>query len=183
VLPAVVGLLPRPELLVIGGRSGVGKSTAAAALHGLLADAAVRHVVIEGDSLDLAWPAPHREHPEARLAERNLAAVWANARALGHHRLVFTNTVSVLESERLAAAMGGDPLVTAVLLRAEDDVTQDRLDRRAGGPSRAVDLEHSAETARRLDAVVPAHVTRVDTDGRTPSEVARRLGRLTGWLD
>lgn len=173
---------PRSELLVIGGRSGVGKSTVAAALHDLLADAAVRHVVVEGDSLDLAWPAPHREHPEARLAERNLAALWANTRALGHHRLVFTNTVSVLESARLAAAMGDDPTVTAVLLRAGDDVTHGRLDRRAAGHVRQADVDHSATTARRLDATAPDHVVRLDTDGSTPTEIAGRIGRLVGWL-
>ncbi|PZE66012.1 AAA family ATPase [Curtobacterium sp. MCBD17_021] len=174
--------LPRPEVLFVGGRSGVGKSTVAAALHDLLAAAEVRHVVIEGDFLDLAWPAPHLEHPEARLAERNLAAVWANARALGHHRLVLTNTVSVLEAPRLAAAVGDDALVTAVLLRATDDVVRDRLGRRAGGSARAADVRHSATTARMLDTAAPIHVERVDTSGSTPAETARRLGLLTGWL-
>ncbi len=60
------------KLLVIGGRSGVGKSSVAFALHDQLAVERVRHAVIEGDALDLAWPAPW----EHRLAERNLAAVW-----------------------------------------------------------------------------------------------------------
>ena len=45
---------PRSEVLFIGGRSGVGKSTAAEALHDLLVAADVRHAVIEGDLLDLA---------------------------------------------------------------------------------------------------------------------------------
>ena len=90
------------RLLVIGGRSGVGKSSVAFALHDLLAADRVRHAVIEGDALDLAWPEPW----EHRLAERNLAAMWSNYRALGHHRLVYTNTVSVLHADALAAAMG-----------------------------------------------------------------------------
>ena len=42
------------ELLVIGGRSGVGKSSVASALHALLRDADVRRAVVEGDALDLA---------------------------------------------------------------------------------------------------------------------------------
>ena len=111
----------RSEVLFIGGRSGVGKSTAAEALHDLLVAADVRHAVIEGDVLDLAHPAPHVEHPEAHLAERNLATIWAGYRAIGHHRLVYTNTVSVLEHERLAAAMGDDPLVRVVLLSMGSD--------------------------------------------------------------
>jgi predicted kinase len=172
----------RPEVLLIGGRSGVGKSTTALALHDLLAGAGVRHVVIEGDFLDLAWPPPHREHPEAQLAARNLAAVWANARTLGHHRLVFTNTVAVLESAVLARAVGDDPHVTAVLLRAPDEVVRDRLGRRVGGTAADADLQHSAETARRLDRTVAEDVVRIETDRRTPSDVAQELGRLTGWL-
>ncbi|WP_258367570.1 AAA family ATPase [Curtobacterium sp. MCBD17_008] len=178
----MVEQLRRPEVLLVGGRSGVGKSTVAAALHELLAAAEVRHVVIEGDTLDLAWPAPHLEHPEARLAERNLAAVWANARALGHHRPVFTNSVSVLGAPRLAAAIGDDPIVTAVLLRAADDVVRDRLARRAGGSAPPADVRRSSATARRLDSAVTDHVERVDTDGSAPVEIARRLGLLTGWL-
>ncbi len=169
-------------MLLIGGRSGVGKSTAAFALHDLLAEADVRHVVIEGDVLDLAYPPPHIEHPEARLAERNLAAVWANHRGLGHHRLVYTNTVSVLEADRLAAAMGDDPLVVAVLLRASDDTTASRLGRRAGGSVPEAQSAHSARTAGRLDAAVADEVARIDTDAMAPADVARRLASLTGWL-
>ncbi|WIB76863.1 AAA family ATPase [Curtobacterium sp. MCPF17_002] len=174
--------MPRSEVLFIGGRSGVGKSTAAEALHDLLVTADVRHAVIEGDLLDLAHPAPHVEHPEARLAERNLAAMWAGYRELGHHRLVYTNTVSVLEHERLAAAMGDDPAVTVVLLRADDDVTAERLTRRAGGAVPADQLAHSTRTAWRLDSATADTVTRVDTDDQSPAEIARRLAFLTGWI-
>jgi predicted kinase len=174
--------VPRSEVLFIGGRSGVGKSTAAEALHDLLVAADVRHAVIEGDLLDLAHPAPHVEHPEAHLAERNLAAMWAAYRELGHHRLVYTNTVSVLEHERLAAAMGDDPAVTVVLLRAGDGAVTDRLTRRAGGAAPQAQLAHSARTAGRLDAATADTVTRVDTDTMAPADVARRLASLTGWI-
>lgn len=160
----------------------MGKSTAAEALHGLLAASDVRHVVIEGDLLDLAHPAPHVEHPEAHLAERNLAAMWRAYRELGHHRLVFTNTVSVLEHQRLAAAMGDDPLVVVALLRADDDVTASRLARRSGGVVPQEQLAHSTRTARRLDSATADTVARVDTDALTPQDVADRLAMLTGWL-
>ncbi|MBP1302732.1 MULTISPECIES: AAA family ATPase [unclassified Curtobacterium] len=174
--------MPRSEVLFVGGRSGVGKSTAAEALHDLLVAADVPHAVIEGDLLDLAHPAPHVAHPAVRLAERNLRAMWAAYRELGHHRLVFTNTVSVLEHERLAAAMGDDPVVTAVLLRASDATTAARLARRVGGTVPHAQLAHSTATAGRLDSAVADTVARVDTDGRSPLEIARRLASLTGWL-
>ena len=50
------------EVLFIGGRSGVGKTSAALELHALLTALDVRHAVIEGDNLDLAHPAPW-QHP------------------------------------------------------------------------------------------------------------------------
>lgn len=174
--------VPRSEVLFVGGRSGVGKSTAAEALHDLLVAADVRHAVIEGDLLDLAHPAPHVEHPEAHLAERNLAAMWQAYRELGHHRLVYTNTVSVLEHERLAAAMGDDPVITTVLLRAADGPTAERLARRAGGEVPEAQVAHSTRTAGRLDAASGDAVARLDTDDLTPAQVAQRLAALTGWL-
>lgn len=48
----------------------------------------VKHCVIEGDNLDLAFPQPW----EHNLAQRNLAAIWANYRALGYGRMIYTNT-------------------------------------------------------------------------------------------
>lgn len=41
------------ELLLIGGRSGVGKTSTAIALHELLKQEGVKHAVIERDYLDL----------------------------------------------------------------------------------------------------------------------------------
>jgi 2-phosphoglycerate kinase len=46
----------RSEVLFVGGRSGVGKSSVAFELHARLAALKVKHCVIEGDSLDLAYP-------------------------------------------------------------------------------------------------------------------------------
>lgn len=169
-------------VLFIGGRSGVGKTTAALALHELLAAADVVHAVVEGDYLDLAHPAPHVTFPDADLAERNLAATWANYRALGYRRLVYTNTAAVLTVPALVAAMGDEPIVTTALLRSSDGCARARLRARSLGDVDAALLEHGATTARRLDESAPADVHRVDTDGIDPGQVARRLLELTGWV-
>lgn len=86
------------EVLLIGGRSGAGKTSVAVELHSLLAARSVRHALIEGDTLDLAWPWP----PD--LAYENLAAIWSNYASRGYSRLIYTNTNSVLDSEPLLAA-------------------------------------------------------------------------------
>ena len=164
------------KLLVIGGRSGVGKSSVAFALHDQLAAGQVRHAVIEGDALDLAWPAPWQH----RLAERNLAAVWMNYRELGYHRLVYTNTMSVLHAGELAAAMGDDPVVTAILLTADDSTARARLASREQGDSLAVHVERSDAAARVLEESLPPDVHRLSTVGRDAVHVAREIRGL--WL-
>jgi broad-specificity NMP kinase len=169
----------RCEVVFVGGRSGVGKTTAALALHAMLTRRDVAHAVIEGDALDLAHPAPWQH----ALAERNLAAMWRNYADLGYRRLVFTNTVSVLHAAELAEAMGGDPRVIAVLLRAADDTVRARLAERETGAELDAHVTRSDAAARRLDAEAPSRVHRSDTDGRTPSEVAEAILALTGWAD
>lgn len=167
----------RSHLVVIGGRSGVGKTSTALALHVLLRHDDVRHAVVEGDNLDLAWPPPW----EHGLDLRNLAAVWANYRALGYRRLVYTNTVSVLAADALAAAMGDEPRVTSVLLTGVDDVVDARLATRETGDELRAHRERSRAAARRLDADAPAGTHRVATDGLDPAEVAARVRALAGW--
>ena len=169
--------LGRTELLLIGGRSGVGKSTAAAALHWSLSRDGVRHAVVEGDALDLAFPAA----AEHRLAEANLAAMWANYRRLGYRRLVYANTNSVLNAAALTAAMGDDPRVVAVLLEADGDAIASRLGGRDAGESLRWHLRRSAEAAEQLDAEAPVGTARVATTGRTPQEVAEEIRGITGW--
>jgi ABC-type glutathione transport system ATPase component len=165
------------HLVVLGGRSGVGKTSTAHALHALLRTHDVRHAVVEGDYLDLAWPPPW----EHGLDLRNLAAVWANYRTLGYRRLVYTNTVSVLAAEALAAAMGDSPVVTAVLLTGPDDVVDARLATRESGEELRAHRERSAAAARRLDAEAPAGTHRLATEGLTPEQLAVRVRALAGW--
>lgn len=170
----------RTRVLLIGGRSGVGKTTAAAALHDLLATRDIPHALIEGDNLDLAHPAPHVAFPDARLAQRNLTTVWRRYRELGFTRLIYTNTSAVVTAPELIGAIGGEVEATIVLLRSSDDTAERRLRTRALGTPSPHDVQHSADTATRLDAAA-ADVHRVDTDGMTPREVAEVLLDRSGW--
>lgn len=173
----------RSHVLFISGRSGVGKSTAAVALHEQLIERDVQHAVIEGDYLDLAYPPPHLAFPDARLSEQNLAALWAGYRSLGYRRLIYTNTAAVLELSGLVAAMGDDPIVTAVLLCSSDERARARLERRNHGAVDPALLGRSAAMRSRLDEQAPASVHRIDTDELDPSGVATRLLSLTGWAE
>ena len=146
-------------------------------MHERLFAAQVEHSVIEGDNLDLAYPRPW----EHKLAERNLAAMWGNYRALGYRRLIYTNTVSVLETEGLAAAMGDDPIVKAVLLRASDDTAATRLEQRESTTTLELYLDRSRERAAELEQKTPSWVWRVDTNGKDVPTVAGEILKLLGW--
>lgn len=165
------------HVLFIGGPSGVGKSTVAFALHDLLTGHDVQHAVIEGDALDLAHPAPWKHH----LAERNLAAIWGNYRDLGYRRLIYTNTVSVLDVDALATAMGDEPETTSVLLQATRETVSARLGLREHGASLERHLQRSMAVATRLDERAPDAAHRIQTDGRTPIEIAEHIVNLIGW--
>jgi hypothetical protein len=167
----------RSEALFIGGRSGVGKSSVGYEIHEQLSSAGVRHCLIEGDNLDMAFPPPW----EHGLAERNLAAMWANYRELGYRRIIYTNTVSVRFTDELTAAMGDDPRVTAVLLTANDVTARQRLVQREIGTALDRHVQRSDIAARELERLSPAWVHRVATDGRIVVDIAAEIVALAGW--
>lgn len=167
------------EALLLGGRAGVGKSSVGYEIHEQLSAVGIRHCLIEGDNLDMAYPEPWEYH----LAERNLAAMWANYRALDYRRMIYTNTASVLEKVigELTAAMGDDPQVTGVLLTCSDATARQRLAQREIGSALDGHVERSAQMARRLDGGAPAWVHRVATDARTVADIAAEVISLTAW--
>jgi len=167
----------RSEVLFIGGRAGVGKSSVALELHEQLYARQVKHCVIEGDNLDLAYPRPW----EHKLAEKNLSDMWRNYCALGYRRLIYTNTVSVLESEGLAAAMGDVPVVRAVLLHASDATAATRLGGRESATTLELHLTRSCERAAELEQRTPSWVRRIDTDGKSVPDIAHEILELLGW--
>ena len=169
----------RSEVLFIGGRAGVGKTRVALELHDQLSAQGVKHCVIEGDNLDLAYPPPW-EHGH-KLAEQNLAAMWRNYRALGYRRVIYTNTVSVLETVSLSAAMGDEPTVKAALLEASDSTVKGRLELRESAATLQSHLKRSRLRAAELAQYAPSWVWRIDTDGKDSPAVAEEILGLLGW--
>ena len=167
------------EALFLGGRAGVGKSSVGYEIHEQLSAAGLRHCLIEGDNLDMAYPEPREHH----LAERNLAAMWANYRALDYRRMIYTNTASVLEQVigELTAAIGDGPQVTGVLLTCSGATARQRLAQREIGSALDWHVERSAQMARRLDRHAPVWVHRVCTDARSVADIASEVISLTGW--
>lgn len=172
-------MLTPTEVLFIGGRSGIGKTSVAAEISRQLAAADVQHALIEGDNLDQAYPKPWQSG--IPLAEQNLAAMWSNYLAIGYHRLIYTNTVSVLEIDTLSGALGHVHRAIGVLLIGGDDTAESRLRGREIGSGLEYHLQRSNTAARELDATAPSHVHRVQTDQVSVEAIAARLIRLIGW--
>ena len=169
------------EVLLIGGRAGVGKTSTAYEVSARLQALGVAHCHVEGDNLDAAHPKPADDPDGTRLTEANLAAVWANYAAAGHHRLVYVNTVSVLEPELVVRAVGGRAAVTGVLLTATDETVRVRLAGRETGSGLQAHLDRSRRAAALLEQRAPAGTHRVATDRRTVAEVAAVVVDLSGW--
>jgi 2-phosphoglycerate kinase len=166
----------RIEILLIGGRSGVGKTTVSYEVSELLRRADVAHALIDGDNLDAVYPPAEG----SALTEANLAAIWGNYAALGHCRAIYVNTVSVLEPDMVRRALGGAVAITSVLLTADDAAIRDRLGQREIGSTLDLHLERSARAARHL-AAAGEHVHRIVTDNRPVEAIAAEIVRLTGW--
>lgn len=170
------------SLLLIGGRSGVGKTSVGWEVSAQLQAAYLAHCFIEGDFLDQAHPAPVDDPNRTELTRRNLAALWHNYAELGYRRLIYTNTVSVLERDLVVGAMGGDAITTAVLLTADDETANRRLSAREIASQYEAHVARGTAAAKYLEATAAPWVRRVQTDRKSVVEVAKEVIALTGWL-
>jgi hypothetical protein len=168
------------DALLIGGRSGSGKSVVGWEVSARLRADGVAHAILEGDFMGQVHPAP--ADPLA-LVERNLTAVWANFAALGHRRLIYTNTLSVMPemAPLFERALGPDVRLIRVLLTASEATARERLVARELGSELEDGLNASVARARVLDEGVAADTARIATDGRSVIDVASEIVALTGW--
>jgi hypothetical protein len=171
------------EVLLIGGRSGVGKTTIGWEVSTRLRAAAVPHAILEGDFMGQVHPAPPDDPDRTGLVERNLAAIWSNFAALGYRRLIYTNTLSVLPEAgaMVERAVGPGVRLIRVLLTATDDTAGLRLRERELGSELDDGLQASLTKARLLEERAPADTVRVSTDGRPVPEIAADVVAATGW--
>ncbi|GAB3985698.1 hypothetical protein GCM10029978_099230 [Actinoallomurus acanthiterrae] len=172
------------QALLIGGRSGVGKTTVGWEVSARLRAAEVPHAIIDGDFMGQVHPAPPCDPDRSRITERNLSAIWANFAALGHRRLIYVNTLCVLAETTgmFERSMGGDVRIVRVLLTASDATADARLTGRELGSELQEGLEASMSKSRLLDARVPSDTVRVTTDERSVLDIARDVVTATGWV-
>lgn len=169
------------QILFLGGAAGVGKTSVSVEVSAVLRRSRVAHALVDGDNLDASYPGP-LDSGRPWLSLTNLTKLWGTYQAAGQHRLVYVNTVSVLEVEELRSAVDPQASVTAVLLEAAPEALTDRLRGRERGSELDEHLSRSARWAADLRSRAPEWVTRLDTTGASVSAVAEAVVALTGWV-
>lgn len=164
------------ELLLIGGRSGVGKSTVGAEISVQLEKAAIQHAYIEGDVMD--WCYPKRQD----VFEKNLTDLTRNYLSYGYRRFVYTNTASVRVADEIAGLMPAPVRMIGALLTCNDHTAVDRLRGREVGSELDWHLQRTNVVAREFETLpLPSWAIEVPTDDRPVVDLARQVIDWAGW--
>jgi hypothetical protein len=166
-----------PDVLIISGSMGAGKTTVLAEASDILCAASVEHAAIDLDALTIGHLPPHA----TSLFERNLAAVWNNYSAFGIRRLILAGAVET--AARLAEIRAAIPGARIVIgrLHASVPTMQERVRGREPGMLQSELLERVSLLEAELDEA-GLHDFVVDNEQRDVTEVARELLTATGWL-
>jgi adenylylsulfate kinase-like enzyme len=164
------------DVLVICGAAGVGKTSTAFEVSRRLADNGLAHALVDADELDRGHPWPLPGLPVWEMARRNLASVWGNYAALGHHRLVLCGVLADLRQElRWISEAVPDAAFTVVRLTARLGVLETRVRRREIGTATDDELVRSTRQWEEIAVFDPPGTLVVDTDGLGVSDIAERV--------
>lgn len=170
------------DVLVICGAAGVGKSTVAWELGSQLQIADVHHAMIDADELDRVYPQPESLSELVALSYRNLRALWESFAALGHSRLILSGVMLDLDADLAwisAAIENAD--YTVVRLLATDETLRQRVETREIGSRREMQTKRTLAQAEALRGQETGRTLAVQTDGRSPVEIAQEILEVIGW--
>ncbi|WP_351235375.1 hypothetical protein [Streptomyces sp. NPDC002133] len=173
--------LLEPRALLINGTVGVGKTSVAEAVGGLLTDVAVPNAVIDLDWLRQSWPAPAGDRFNFGMMLRNLRSIAGNYRAAGAVRLILAGVVEDMDDRKQCGDAVGIEL-SVCRLQVELPVVHQRLSRRHENEPEALrwHLDRSGELAGILDRARVDDFT-VDATTRSVGEVATAVIEAAGW--
>jgi len=169
-----------PRALLLNGTVGVGKSTIAAAVAGLLSGRGVPNAYLDMDELRRMWPAPDDDPFNSALSITNLSSLATNFLRAGVQRLVVAGVVETEGELAGYSSAVGVPVVVG-RLRVEADVLAARLEaRHSDAAERGWHLRRAPELDRILDL---AHLDdhSIDVSTSTVLEAAGEVLDLVGW--
>lgn len=163
-----------PHLILISGPVGVGKTSVAQELSGLLVTNSLAHTLVDLDALTHTYPRPKHDPFGQDLALKNLRAVWANAQDYAPRILLIARVIETEAGALKIAETVKASKCTIVQLSARDETLLERVHKREIGAGRAWHEARALELSRSLSETDFAdHVFR--TDGLSPSEIANEL--------
>lgn len=172
----------QPRALLINGTVGVGKTSVAEGVGGLLTDAGVPNAVIDLDWLSQSWPTPAGDRFNTGMMLRNLRSIAGNYVAAGAVRLVLAGVIEDLEGRKLCGDAIGVKL-SVCRLKVDLPVNHQRLMRRHENEPEALrwHLARAAELGKILERASVDDFT-VDATTRSVGEVAADVIGKAGWL-
>lgn len=153
-----------------------------------LSGAEIAHAIIESDELDRVYPKPaaadlDRLRPGTRdVSSLNLAALWATYRALGHRRLIMSGVMLHLDFDRRWILQAiPDAAIKVIRLVAGEASLRARIEHREIGSGADAQMERSLRQAQRMASEKPDGLMIVQTDGRSPAELAKAVLEMVEW--
>lgn len=167
-----------PNVLVISGSMGSGKTTVLGEASDLLTVAGIVHAAVEMDGLANG----HLPPGAIGMESQNLAAVWKNFAAQGITRLLLADALESAEQLRRIREAIPRAQVSVCRLRASIVTMQQRVRMREPGLLQEQFVARVAQLEESLDAAAIGDFS-VENDGRSITDVAREILRRAGWLE
>lgn len=169
--------------LPLTGVAGVGKSTVADAIGRALTTAGRVTAVVDTDMLAQFGPPPSGTRERGQFYDElkcaNLAAVWANYKAVGARFIIVAAVIDSLALRKRYADSLADCRVCLVRLTANEDTIRRRLQERDTGSK----LERRLRTrdAHRLESTTIVVEDSTVVNDRAVGDVAAEVLIRTGW--
>lgn len=171
-----------PCALLINGTVGVGKTSVAEGVGGLLTDGGIPNAVIDLDWLRKSWPAPSGDRFNFGMMLQNLRSIAGNYLAAGTVRLVLAGVIEDSDERKLCGDAVGIEL-SVCRLQVDLPVIHQRLSRRHESEPEALrwHLDRAGELAGILDQARVDDFT-IDATTRSVGQVAADAIEKVGWL-
>jgi hypothetical protein len=167
-------------VLLLTGAVGVGKTTVSYEVRLRLAQADVRHVLID-DEFALVHPHPIDDLRGERVRARALRALWAIYEDAGIDRLVLSRVIeSDGDLEQIRSAIP-DADVQVYWLVAPFEVLAERIRSKGVPTAEEWCLNRAADLLQIWDSN-PIRAQVVDTVGRSVPDIADEVVTKSGWL-
>jgi hypothetical protein len=138
--------------------------------------------MIDTDDLDRVYPQPESLSDMVALSGRNLTALWESFAALGHSRLILSGVMLDLDADLAwISASIGNADYTVVRLHGSDETLRQRVEAREIGSGREEQMKRTLAQAKVVREQMTGRTVAVQTDGRSPVEIAQEILEVTGW--